>query len=583
MNKNTRITPPLLLLVFLAVLQLQSCKSTKTAGNTGNDKQAEAYARERKMHETFIDANRAKVLGDSDKAVLLLQQCLEIDPKNAAIYFELASIYQDQAHYREAIGMAQKAVQLNPTNVWYLSMYAQMLQGSRQYDKASEICNKLIKMDPLNPDYWGALAENQLYAGHFAEAIKAYDRLEELIGVSDELSIQKQKIYLEMKKPEKAVAEIEKLIARDPHETKYYTLLAETYLTAGKKEEALKSYERAQAENPGDPYLQVSLSDYYRKLGDKEKSDEMLRKVFANPEMDIDTKIQVLLTFYSYSEKDADAKVQSYQLINELKTLYPNDPKVNSIEGDFLVRDEKFAEARTAYRKVIAVDSSRFAVWEGLLRIEAQLEDNAAMASEASRAAELFPEQPAPFFFAGIAYYQLKDYKKSISNFKSAEILIVDNDALLRDLYSFLGDAYNQVKDNKASDEAYDKSLKIDPKNVYVLNNYSYYLSMRGENLEKAAKMALLANELSPDNASYLDTYAWVLYRQNKYQEAEEWIIKAIAKGADSNAVILEHYGDILFKKGDQVKAMEYWQKALKAGKGSEFLEKKVNEKRLIE
>jgi tetratricopeptide (TPR) repeat protein len=318
-------------------------------------------------------------------------------------------------------------------------------------------------------------------------------------------------------------------------------------------------------------------------MGEKEKSIEMLRKAFANPAMNVDSKVQVLLAFFTYSQNDTTIKAQAYQLLDELLRLYPEEPVVNSIHGDFLLRDEKFTEARDAFRKVIAVDSLRFPVWEGLLRVEAQLEDNAALASESVRASVLFPDQPGPYFFAGFAYYQMKEYQKAIKNFKSAEKLIIDNDGLLRDLYSFMGDAYNQVRDNKSSDEAYEKSLKIDPKNVYVLNNYSYYLSLRGENLEKAEKMAKLANELSPNNPSYLDTYAWVLYKMNKIDEAETVILKAIANGAEKNAVILEHYGDILYKKGEPDKAVKAWEKALSAGKGSDLLEKKINEKRLIE
>ncbi|MEI6575735.1 MAG: tetratricopeptide repeat protein [Bacteroidota bacterium] len=571
-----------ILFLGFVVLQIQGCKSSKSTTSSAN-KQAESYARERKLHEVFIEANRAKILGDFDKAINLFNQSLEIDPKNAAACFELAGIYETQAHYRDAFNMAQKAAQLDQTNIWYLYYYAQMLEDSRQYNKAVEQYEKLLKLNPSNPEYLGAVAENLLFAGHFSEAIKAYDKLEQQIGIVEQVSLQKQKIYLELKKPDKAVEEIEKLIAQDPQETKYYTVLAETYLLAGKKDEALKTYSRAEQQNPNDPFLQISLSDFYRKQGEKAKSIEMLLKAFANPGMNVDSKVQVLLAFYSYSDKDSTIKGQAYQLLDELIRLYPNEAKVNSIHGDFLLRDEKYPEARDAFRKVIAEDSSRFPVWEGLLRVEAQLEDNKALISESKRASELFPEQPGPWFFAGFAYYQTKDYLNAITSFKKAEKLIVDNDGLLRDLYSFLGDSYNQVKDNKSSDESYDKSLKIDPKNTYVLNNYSYYLSLRGENLEKAEKMAKLVNDLSPDNASYLDTYAWVMYKYNKLDEAEKLVLKAIEKGADKNAVILEHYGDILYKKGEKDKAVQIWESALKAGKGSEFLEKKVNEKHLVE
>jgi tetratricopeptide (TPR) repeat protein len=74
------------------------------------------------------------------------------------------------------------------------------------------------------------------------------------------------------------------------------------------------------------------------------------------------------------------------------------------------------------------------------------------------------------------------------------------------------------------------------------------------------------------------------MYKMGKYKEAKEWIEKALADGSSKSAAVLEHYGDILFKDGETEKALEYWQKAKDAGEGgSEFLDKKLSEKKLIE
>jgi hypothetical protein len=49
------------------------------------------------------------------------------------------------------------------------------------------------------------------------------------------------------------------------------------------------------------------------------------------------------------------------------------------------------------------------------------------------------------------------------------------------------------------------------------------------------------------------------------------------------SAEVLEHYGDVLYKLGDHEKALEYWIKAKNKGQGSDFLEKKIMEKKLYE
>ena len=95
--------------------------------------------------------------------------------------------------------------------------------------------------------------------------------------------------------------------------------------------------------------------------------------------------------------------------------------------------------------------------------------------------------------------------------------------------------------------------------------------------------MAAKAVKLDPSNAANMDTYGWVLYKLGKYNEATKWVEKAVAATPTADPDLLEHLGDINFKKGDTEKAVNYWQSALKAGKGSDFLEKKINERKLYE
>ena len=160
--------------------------------------------------------------------------------------------------------------------------------------------------------------------------------------------------------------------------------------------------------------------------------------------------------------------------------------------------------------------------------------------------------------------------------------MVYDN-ALLAEFYTYLGNSYYAKKSYKDAYIAYDKVLDIDPKNALVLNNYAYYLSLQGEELDKAEKMAKKAVDISPDTSSYLDTYGWVFYKEAKYTDAETWIKKALDKGGSSNAAILEHYGDVQYRLGNADTALDYWKKAKEKGGNSDLLEKKINEKKIVE
>ena len=273
----------------------------------------------------------------------------------------------------------------------------------------------------------------------------------------------------------------------------------------------------------------MSLADYYRKKGDKDKSFNELKLGFANSRLDIDTKINILMSYYVITETYDTLKIQAFELAEILVATHPSEAKAYSIRADFLAREMKYAEARGGPLKVISLDSSRYIIWELLLRMDAALNDFRAASGHSTRAIAMFPMQPFPYLMEGLSYSQEKKYEEAIKSLKRGVSLVVDDKELLTNFYMYLGDAYYQAGDAAEAFKAYEKVLQFDPVNAYVLNNYSYYLSLRKENLAKAASMAKKANEISPGNASFEDTYAWVLYQQGYYQEALPWIEKALA------------------------------------------------------
>jgi Tfp pilus assembly protein PilF len=157
-----------------------------------------------------------------------------------------------------------------------------------------------------------------------------------------------------------------------------------------------------------------------------------------------------------------------------------------------------------------------------------------------------------------------------------------DNPALKAQIYSNMGDTYHSLSKDMESDSAYEKSLKLDPENAYVLNNYSYYLSVRKANLERAKQMSAYANKLDPDNDSFMDTYAWILFQLGEFPEAKTFQDRAVLKNP-KNPTLLEHYGDILIKLGEKEKAVEYWRRAKEAGSDSHTIETKIAEMKYVE
>ncbi len=231
-------------------------------------------------------------------------------------------------------------------------------------------------------------------------------------------------------------------------------------MTNNKHERALEVFKKIIEIDPNNANVHISLAAYYREIGQKNKSYDELRYGFENPNLDIDTKIKILLSYYSITGIYDELKGQAYELAEILVKVHPEDAKAHSIYADFLFRDDKFIEARDEFRLVLSYDSSKYIIWEQLLIIESELNDFKAMAKESKRAMALFPEQPLPYLYSGEALYRLKRANEAVRDLKMGINFVVENNAILVVFYERLGDAYFHIGEDELSDNAFDKAVK---------------------------------------------------------------------------------------------------------------------------
>lgn len=539
------------------------------------------YEVQRKVTELFFDASKQKMLGNFEEAASLYRDCIKLDNYNAASYYELANLLTTSQQVMEALPFALNALELDPTNEWYSLFTAEIQLELNDFQSAVRIYERLTEEHPTKVEYQYELATTYLYLNRFEDAIKSYNKIEEIIGLSEEISVQKEKIYLQMDRLDDAVKELEALITNFPGEHRYLGMLAEVYTANDMLDEAFSVYQRMAENHPDDPVLHLNLAEYHRKKGDYDASFKELKQAFGSPSLNIDNKIQVMMSYYNLTEGSDELLVQAYELLELLTVAHPTEAKAFAMKADFLLRDGKLKESRDAFYETVKLDSGRFLVWSQLINNSYELRDWDAMQSDSKKALELFPNQGLLYLLNGIANNGLKDYKKAVSILSEGEIFTRTETYMNVQLLSVLADAHNNLKQYKESDEAFEKAIKKDPNSPLLLNNYSYFLSLRSENLERAEEMSKKANLLQPREANYQDTYAWILYQQGKYEIALEWILKAIQGGGASSGVIVEHYGDILYKMGETTKAMEQWKRALELGGHSDELSGKIEDKKL--
>lgn len=576
-----QIRPALAFTLFFALLAMVA-----TAGRDKQKKNKNVLSPTQRADVTYVyfNANKEKILGNLNTAADLFSEVLRKDPGNSAAMYELSRVYVAQKKYADALYFSKGAYKADPANIWYALNYSDVLQSNDRYKESAEVLEKLVGEFPGNAELYQRLAEAYIYGGEYEDGIGAYDRMDKQFGVTNETAVIKARIYQQLKKPEKAVEELKKLIAEEPNDVEAYTLMAEIYKASGQNEKALETYKKVESIDPENPMIHLSLADFYRDIGEKEKSIEELKKSFTNPQLDIETKISILASYFALIETYPELKEQAHEMCRLMIQTHGSDPRAHAVYGDFLTMENQYDSARVQYRIARQLGSREYSVFSQLLAINAQLEDWKSMEEDSKEALALFPDQPLPYLYSGLALHHTKKEKDAAKILEEGINLVVDNNSLEIYFRSTLGEVYNDMKDYARSDQQYDKVLELDPNDASALNNYAYYLSLRKEKLQKAEEMSKSSIELQPDEASYEDTYGWILFVGGKYAEAKLWIGRSLEHGGDKSAAVLEHYGDVLFKLGDMAGALDYWQRAKSAGEGaSEFLDRKILEKKYLE
>ncbi len=552
-----------------------------------NDKQKGIKASENEA--AFTEGVKFYILGEFQKALDIFEKCKSDnkdsdDKDKATIYFKIAECYVRLGKFDKAISPAEKAINLYPKNQYYYWLLAETYKAKDDYKGAVKTYEKLIEVVPIEENFYFEMANCYLLQNKYEQAIKSYDDAEKKFGINETTVAQKQKIYLALNDVDNAINEGKKLIKAFPEEEDYWLAQAELLIDNQKYDDAEKILTSFLTSFPEDGHVYLLLSEVFIGKGDKIKQKEYLLKAFGNSSLTVDRKITVLNSYYKNLQTQ-EIRQTGLELAELVMKNHPENAKANQVYGDFLVANNRKREARDAYVSSLKYGKDNYKIWERIILFDFELQDYDAMLQHSEQVVELFPNQAVMWFYNGSAKLIKQKYEDAIISLEQARMFSSNNADLQIEIYSRLGDAYNATKDFPKSDNAYNKALELRPDNIEVLNNYSYYLSLRKEKLDLAKKMAARLVEITPNIAlaeSYLDTYGWVLFVSGEYENSKIQLEKA-AKST-KNATILEHYGDVLFKIGQIDLAMEQWKKAKQiGGEVSDKLERKINERKLIE
>lgn len=579
------------ILLFLVGTLLVNVDSYAQRGRQKRSDEAQSTdAKLREAEFFFTEGEKYYILEDYTKSLLYFQRAAEINPKSAAINFKIAEILAKGTKQEDLVQASQSidaALKLEKKNKYYYLLAANIYGSLNQFEKAEQTIEAMMKEVSGTEEYLYELAAFYLYDKKPDKALDVYNRAEQVLGINEVSSLQKQKIYLDQGKTEDAIKEGEKLIEAFPDEQRYVMEMAEMLSQSKMGARAISYMENYVKNNPDASQAKLLLASLYRENGQEQRSRTLIDELFDDPQIETGSKILVLGTYNvvltrQASKGQVDPSLQTYvlSLVNKLKKNYPADPDVFSASGDINTTLSDNSQAQKDYLRAIQLGATNFEAWQNLLVLESTLNQFDSLIAHSESGLELFPNQALMYYFNGYGHMRKHHWREASASLEQAKRLSASNQALVAEINGMLGDIYNGTQEYAKSDMAYEQALAFNPSNDIILNNYSYYLALRRENLERAEKMSSQLVKDNPKNASYLDTYAWVLFMREKYKEARKVMEEAIGTG-NLSATLFEHYGDILFKLGDTDAAVRQWQKAKSMDGDNEAIDKKIANRRL--
>ena len=563
-----------------------SCgSSTKTASNSSRGvkpavtRRVLSYNDEQRFKYFYLGAVDQQMKGNYAGAFDLLNHCQEINPDAAEVYFMRSAYHALLNNDSLSLADIQKAAELNPQNNVYLERLAGAYIGSGKYDEAIEAYEKLYANNHDRDDVLNVLIRLYGQQKDYDNMLQTINRLENLEGSSEEITLARMRVYSLKGDKQAELAELKDLSKKHPNDMNYRVMMGNWLLQNELPADALKEYEYVLAQEPDNLMAQMSMLDYYNAIGQDSLAAELQEKLVVSPSTPLNSKMTLMRGIVNSNEQQGGDSTEVLRIFRHILAQPQKTSDMWELQAAYMSLKQMPQDSiDNSLRGALEVAPDNAGVRLQLIQSKwkEQLFDD--VISLCKPALEYNPDEMAFYYFLGLAYFQKDEKDKALHTFQLgvSQINSESNKEIVSDFYAIMGDILHEKGREQEAYVAYDSCLQWKDDNLGALNNYAYYLSEKGKDLQKAEKMSYRTIKAEPKNSTFLDTYAWILFMQERYEEANIYIEQAVQNDSTVSDVILEHAGDISAKLGNIKKAVEWWEKARDAGGNSKVLIRKI-------
>lgn len=540
---------------------------------------------QRRFNDFFLEAVRQQNRGNYTGAFDLLRHANEINPEAAEVYFMLSGYYMDLKNDSMARQCFEKAAALNPDNNMYKERLGQFYITQSQFDKAIETYESLYAGNKERDDVLDVLYRLYRQVVDYPKMIETLNRMEEQNGANEEITLSKMQVYEQLGDKDKVLKELKSLVAKHPYELGYRVMTGNWLLQNNKTEAALKEFKAVLKEEPDNVGALMSMLDYYNAKGETSKADELQGRLLEADDTETETKAELLRQAISDAQKNGEGSEKVLKLFDKVLAKPQKTADLLMLKAAYMSLVKISQDSiNDVYSQALAIEPdnsrARFLLIQGIW----PKQDYDRIIEIARPAQQYNPDEMAFYYFQGLAHFQKDEKDEALETFKKgvAQIKPDSDPGIVSDFYAIMGDILHSKGLADKAFEAYDSCLQWKEDNYGALNNYAYYLSEEGKDLNRAEQMSYKTIKAEPTNATYLDTYAWILFMQKRYEDAKIYIDETLKNDSLPSGVVLEHAGDIYAMTGNMDKAMDYWRQAVDKGNDSAVLQRKIKQRKYI-
>ena len=409
---------------------------------------------ENKTEDYFFEALAQRGIENYDKAIVAIQKCLEKEPKNPAFLYELGKNQLDAKDYVAAEITFKSAVEIDNKQRWYWNGLYDVYYETKNFDKAIGVVQKLIEFDPNMREDLVSLYMNTDQKEKALYLLKEMEASSHLTKTMEfyKLKLESSKEFASPKKET-----LEKGIKEHPKYEQNYIDLISLYLSFNQEEKAFEVARVLEKEIPNSDWAHVSLVKFYLASNDGINASKSMFKVLMNSKIDLKIKHRVFNEFLIFAVKnptfftDVDAAIPYFDNDSEIA--------VAKEVAKFFWKKSDLDKAIYYFEIAIKKSPDDIESLNYFLEVLQQKQDYQRLVVKATECIELFPTQPNYYYYAGLGYNQLKNYKKAKENLENGLDFVIEDLKLEANFYEQLVISCEFLNDLKAK-QLYASKLK---------------------------------------------------------------------------------------------------------------------------